>query len=50
MAEYRQAEQTAIDNDVTLARLRTRTPECGAFEAERIREDIRKMDEKTCTG
>jgi hypothetical protein len=23
------------------------TPECGAFEAERIREDIRKMDEKT---
>jgi hypothetical protein len=37
VAEYRQAEQTAIDNEVALARARVRNPECDAFEAQRIR-------------
>lgn len=46
VAEYRQAEQAATDNDVGLARLRIRNPECGAFEQERIREKIRGMSEE----
>jgi hypothetical protein len=48
--EYREAEVTAIDNDVSAARARTRNPECDAFEAERLREKIRTMDEKTFHG
>jgi hypothetical protein len=47
VADYRLAEQTATDNDVGLARLRTHDPERTAFEKERIREQIRTMDEKT---
>jgi hypothetical protein len=50
VAKYRQAEQTAIDNGVSLARARTRNPECTAFEGERIREKIRTMDEKKFYG
>jgi hypothetical protein len=46
VAEYRQAEQTANDNDVGLARARTRNPETTAFEGERIREQIRGMSEE----
>jgi hypothetical protein len=50
VSEYRQNEQLAIGHDVSLARARTRDPECDAFEAERIREKIRTMDEKTFYG
>jgi hypothetical protein len=39
-------EKPAEDNDVGLARLRIRNPECTAFEQERIREKIRGMSEE----
>ena len=48
--EYRQMEAQAIDNDVSLARARTRNPECDAFEAERLREKIRGMSEEKFYG
>jgi hypothetical protein len=50
VAAYREAEQTAIDNDVSAARNRIRHPECDAFEAERLREKIRCMSEEKFYG
>ena len=50
IAEYREMEQQAIDNDVSAARARIRNPECDAFEAERLREKIRTMSEEKFYG
>ena len=50
IAEYREMEQQAIDNDVSAARARIRNPECDAFEAERLSEKIRTMSEEKFYG
>jgi hypothetical protein len=50
VAEYREKEQLASDNDVWAARNRIRNPECDTFEAERIREKIRGMSEEKYYG
>ena len=50
VAEYREMEQQAIDNDVSAARARIRNPEYDAFEAERLREKIRSMSEEKFYG
>jgi hypothetical protein len=50
IAEYRAMEKQAEDNDVGLARVRIRNPECTAFEQERIREKIRGMSEEKFNG
>ena len=50
VAEYRDMERLAADNDVGAARARIRNPECTVFEAERIREKIRGMSEEKFNG
>ena len=50
IAEYRDMERQAIDNDVSAARARTRHPECDVFEAEAIREKIRGMSQEKLYG